>query len=120
MLTLDQLEPKKTEKGKVPPEWIGVSEVLIHNINKKIYYKDEVRSISKYLSASFEKYPWVKVKRIREVYYKGKPSVIIRFSDDYGCSFAYFNLCRLENNRKENLGDNSEVYRVIDNKLKPS
>lgn len=80
---------------------------MVYNMNKKIYVKDDVRAIWKFIDASFSKFPWVKVKKIREIYYKGKPSVIMRFADDYGCSFAYFNLCRQENNRKETLGQNS-------------
>ena len=33
------------------------------------------------LKGRFDKFPWIKIKRIREVYYKGKPSILIRLAD---------------------------------------
>lgn len=60
----------------------------------------------------------MRIKRIRELYYKGKASVLVRFSDEKSCSFAYYNLFKNENNRKEVLGSHSEVYRVVENRLR--
>lgn len=33
------------------------------------------------LKARFDKFPWIKIKKVREMYYKGKPSILIRFAD---------------------------------------
>lgn len=44
-LTLDQIEPRKQEKRQPSPEWQNITELLIHNISKKIHLKAEVRSL---------------------------------------------------------------------------
>lgn len=45
MLMVDQMEAKKTERGKVPGDWGGVAELMVFNISKKIYVKDDVKAI---------------------------------------------------------------------------
>ena len=40
----------------------------------------------------FEKFPWIKVKKTKELYYKGKPSILLKFADETSASFAHFNL----------------------------
>lgn len=39
LLTFDQMEVKKAERGKLPADWAGVTELLVHNISKKINLK---------------------------------------------------------------------------------
>jgi hypothetical protein len=38
-LITDKIEPKKVERGKIAPEWKGVLELLLYNVDIKIYYK---------------------------------------------------------------------------------
>lgn len=64
----------------------------------------------------FEKFPWIKVKKIREIYYKGKPSILLRFGDEISSSFTYFNLSTTT--QKDIIGQNCEVFRVTDNRLR--
>lgn len=40
-----------------------------------------MNDFEEHLKNRFEKYPWIKIRKSREVYYKGKPSIILRFSD---------------------------------------
>jgi len=50
------------------------------------------------------------------VYYKGKPSLILKFGDENSAIFAYFNFSTKIN--REEFGPNCEVFRVTQNKLK--
>jgi hypothetical protein len=36
------VEPKKVERGKISPEWKGIYELLLHNVERKIYLKPEM------------------------------------------------------------------------------
>lgn len=56
------------------------------------------------------------MKKVREIYYKGKPSILLRFSDEISSSFAYFNLSTAT--QKDFMGHSCEVLRVTDNRLK--
>jgi hypothetical protein len=69
-----------------------------------------------HVKSRFEKYPWIKFKRAREIYYKGKPSILMRFGDEGSASFAYFNLS--SPSQREVIGQSCEVLRVTENKLK--
>ena len=40
----------------------------------------------------FTKFPWVKIKKVKFIYYKGKSSVIMRFTDANSSLFAYYNM----------------------------
>ena len=62
------------------------------------------------LKSLFEKFPWIKVKKIREVFYKGKPSISLKFADEISSSFVYFNLSTTT--QKDFIGSNFEVFRV--------
>jgi len=64
----------------------------------------------------FEKFPWIKIKKTREIYFKGKPSILLKFVDEISSSFAYFNLAT--SNQKDVIGQNCEVLRVVENRLK--
>jgi hypothetical protein len=65
---------------------------------------------------NFSKFPWVKVKRIKPVFYKAKPSLLLKFADEYSCFFSYVNFVNPER-RKEALGSRFEVYRVVANRI---
>jgi hypothetical protein len=41
-ITTDKIEPKKVERGKVNPEWKGVTELLLYNVERKIYLRSEM------------------------------------------------------------------------------
>ena len=90
-----------------------MTELLIHNISIPIHKKSEVKSLEKYLNNNFSKYPWAKIKRMREIYYKGKPAILLKFFDEKGCSFAYYNFWKGEKERKSYMGMQSEVSRVV-------
>lgn len=111
MLEIDQPEPKKADKLKTPPEWEKKYEILVFDISKKIHVKEETRSIDNYFRENIERFSGVRIRKIKFIYYKGKPSIILNFSSEYGSSFAYYNLS-VEKYRKENLGMNSQVYRI--------
>lgn len=51
-----------------------------------------MNDFEEHIKNRFEKYPWIKIKKTREIYYKGKPSILLKFSDETSASFAYFNL----------------------------
>ena len=40
----------------------------------------------------FNKFVFIKVKKVGMIYFKGRPSAIIRFSEPGGSAFAYFNM----------------------------
>jgi hypothetical protein len=115
-LITDKIEPKKVERGKVSPEWKGILELLLCNVDRNIYYKREMLEFEETMKSRFEKFPWIKLKKIREVYYKGKPSILLRFGDDLSSEFVYFNLSTAT--QKDLLGQQCEVFRVTENKLK--
>lgn len=52
----------------------------------------------------FEKFPWIKIKKTKELYFKGKPSILLKFVDEISSSFAYFNLAT--STQKEAIGQN--------------
>ena len=39
LMEIDQPEPKRIEKGKVPEDWTSVTSLLITGVDKKIYLK---------------------------------------------------------------------------------
>ena len=41
-LTVDKIQPKKVERGKISPEWKGIFELLLYNIDRQIFYKREM------------------------------------------------------------------------------
>jgi hypothetical protein len=65
----------------VNPEWKGVVELMLYNIDRRIYLKAEMAEFEDHIKNRFEKYPWIRIRRIREIYYKGKASILLRFSD---------------------------------------
>jgi hypothetical protein len=115
-LETNKIEPKKVERGRVAPEWKGVVELLLFNVDRKIHIKSEVQLLEDGLKLRFEKFPWIKLKRVKEVYYKGRPSIILRFQDETAASFAYFNLATSQ--QKEAIGNACEIYRITENKLR--
>lgn len=116
LLETDKVEPRKVERGRIAAEWKGVHELLLFNVDCRIHVKAEMRKFEEALKVRFEKYPWIKVKRLREIYYRGRPSVILRFHDDNSTPFAHFNLVTLP--QKDPLGPACEVYRITQNRLK--
>ena len=90
---------------------------MVFDINRKIHMKSDTREIDKYLRTNFDKYKLVRLVKTKYIYFKGKPSLILRFSNEKGCVFSYFNLS-VENHRKEVLGSNSEVFRITMNRIK--
>lgn len=38
-LVTDKIEPKKVERGKISPEWKGINELLLYNVDRKIHLK---------------------------------------------------------------------------------
>ena len=115
-LLTDKIEPKKVEKRKVPPEWKGIFELVIHNIERKIHLKTEMLAFEEALKNRFEKFPWIKFKKVKEMYYRGKPSILLRFHDEADTSFVYFNLSTIL--QKDLLGQGCEILRVTENKLR--
>jgi hypothetical protein len=52
-LTTDKIEPKKVERGKISPEWKGVYELLLYNVDRKIYLKTEMLEFEDHLKVRF-------------------------------------------------------------------
>lgn len=48
-----------------------------------------MESVEAHLKGRFEKYPWIKLKRVKELFYKGKPSILLRYS-------SLIQICRLD------------------------
>jgi hypothetical protein len=53
----------------------------LFNVDRKIYLKKEMVEFEEHMKSRFEKFPWIKIKKIREIYFKGKPSIILKFVD---------------------------------------
>lgn len=70
-----------------------------------------MNAIDDYFKNNIERYKDVRIKKIRYLYYKGKPSILLTFYTDYATSFAYFNFST-ERHSRETFGVNSEVFRV--------
>jgi hypothetical protein len=85
-------------------------ELLLFNVDCKIYLKSEVQQLEEGLKLRFEKFPWIRLRRVKEIYYKGRPSIILRFQDETAASFAYFNLATSQ--QKDPIGPTCEVYRI--------
>lgn len=41
-LTTDKVEPKKVERGKVNPEWKGIVELLLYNVERHIHLRADM------------------------------------------------------------------------------
>lgn len=41
-LITDKIEPKKVERGRVNPEWKGVVELLLFNVERRIHVRAEM------------------------------------------------------------------------------
>jgi hypothetical protein len=104
------------ERGRVNPEWKGVTELLLFNVDRRIHMKAEMAEFEDHLKVRFEKYPWIKIRRVRELYYRGRPSILLRFADESAASFTYFNLSSAS--QREVIGQGCEVLRVTENRLK--
>lgn len=49
-----------------------------------------------------EKYStWLKYKRMKEVYYKGKQAIILKFGDPNSAAFVYFHYATFRSNRDD-------------------
>ncbi len=48
-----------------------------------------------------ERYSWMKFKRVKEIYYKGKPCVLLKFGDPNSASFVYYYFATFKSNRDE-------------------
>lgn len=58
-----------------------------------------------------------KIVKIKFLFYKGKPSAIVTFSNDIGCAKGYVRLTKSDK-MKESLGMNASVFRVKENMIK--
>lgn len=52
-LTTDKIEPKKVERGRIPPEWKGINELLLFNVDRKIYMKKEMTEFEELMKSRF-------------------------------------------------------------------
>lgn len=64
---------------------------MIINTSKSIHLKEDIKDIEKIIKNRFERFTWLKFKRLKEVYYRGKPSFILKFGDENSAAFAYYN-----------------------------
>lgn len=66
----------------------------------------------------FDNYPWVKIKKVKHLYYKGRPALLVRFADERSSIFAYFNFKRNPITLKDFLGSEVQVQRCVENHVR--
>ena len=108
-----------TEKWIIPEDWRGVKELLIFNVRNEIHLEKNIDELENIVEEIFKKLFWVRIKKLKFVYYKGKPSIVIKFLETHGAIFAHYSLTEsFSLKRKLLLGQNSEVFRISSNRTK--
>jgi hypothetical protein len=66
LLVVDQPEPVKIERHKVPEDWVPITSILLFNVSKKVHLKSEMQAIESMIKKKFnERYWWLKFKRAK-------------------------------------------------------
>jgi hypothetical protein len=63
---------------------------MIRNLKKRFEIDNEIEIINSYIKAKFEIFPWVKLKRAKFIYYKGKSAIIFKYVDEGSAIFAHY------------------------------
>jgi len=63
----------------------------------------------------FMQYPFVKLHRIKLLFYKGQLCALMRLADEVSAKFVHFNISTSLNYYRKELGEDLEITRVIEN-----
>lgn len=124
LIKLDNPEPFKYDSNAclnldfVPEDWRGVREILLSQLAPGIEFEYDSEALTNHIKKRFSNYPWVKVKKVRQIYYRGRPAIMVRFVDEPSTIFSHFNFKKTPGSLRALFGEDLQVSRCTQNLMR--
>jgi hypothetical protein len=83
-----------------------------------IEFEHDTETITNQIKKRFSSYPWVKIKKVRQIYFKGRPAVMVRFMDEPSAIFSHYNFKKNLGGLKSFFGEDMQVSRCTQNLMR--